>query len=174
MKKKSPFLLTTISLSIFLFVAFALYAKKSIAYKTIISKNSKKCLEVARASKSNLANIIQGDCHGGSNQLWTVIPQKPRPGKRLIVAIKSKNSGKCLDVYHSRKRNGTNIVQYKCHYGKNQLWEVIRKKGPKRVALLKSLHSNKCLDVNGISKKNGANVHLWDCWNGANQLWYVR
>lgn len=100
-----------------------------------------------------------------------VFPQSPyRAHKKTARGrlLKSKHSGKCLDVWLKKKGNGANVAISKCHGGKNQRWTVYRN------GVIRSDFNGKCLDVaTGPTKpaKNGANVHLWDCHGGLSQRW---
>ena len=143
------------------------------SYKKLLPVHSKKCLDVAGASLQNGAEVLQWSCHGGDNQKWFVEIQKPRQSRHLIVAIRSKKSGKCLDVYGGQAQNGARVIQWDCHYGDNQLWEIVRVKNSKRLAMLKSVHSGRCLDVSGVSTNDGAKIIIWDCHGGGNQVWYA-
>lgn len=131
-------------------------------YFRIIAKHSGKCLDVSGGSRSNGADVIQWDCHGGDNQLWRLVPVGN------YYKIIAKHSGKCLDVSGASRSNGADVIQSDCHGGDNQLW--------RRVAVgnrfkITAKHSSKCLDVSGASRSNGADVIQWDYHGGDNQLW---
>jgi len=84
--------------------------------------------------------------------------------------IIAKHSGKCLDVEGARQDNSTNVQQWACGGGPNQLWRLERVGSYYKIT---AKHSGKCLDVTGGSQDNGANVIQWDCHNGDNQLWRI-
>ncbi|MEN6320661.1 MAG: RICIN domain-containing protein [Syntrophaceae bacterium] len=133
----------------------------------LIAKHSGKCLDVSGVSTANGANIIQYDCHGGSNQQWTLTNK----GDGYYLAV-AKHSGKCLDVSGVSTANGTNIIQYDCHGGSNQQWKLIPK--GQGYYMLTAKHSGKCLDVAGASMANGVNIIQYDCHGGPNQLWKLK
>lgn len=91
--------------------------------------------------------------------------------------IKSKHSGKCLDlslVNGEDTVNGTNIHQWDCHGGDNQQWILTPlDDGSYQI---KSKYSGKCIDLSltdGEDTVNGTNIHQWD-WHGTdNQRWIL-
>jgi hypothetical protein len=89
--------------------------------------------------------------------------------------IKSKWSGKCLDVDNTGGNiNGANVHQWSCGGANqtNQHWKW--NKVSTGCYQLISRWSGKCLDVdNRLGNINGANVHQWDCLGDkqANQHW---
>ncbi len=90
-------------------------------------------------------------------------------GKTYV--IKSKNSGKALDVSWGSKDNGANVLQYQyCGYN-NQKW-YIESVGNGYYAI-KCANSGKCLEVSGASTSDGANVQQWDYYGGDGQQWKV-
>ena len=93
----------------------------SFIYKEgpVIAKHSGKCLDVSGGSRSNGADVIQWNCHGGDNQLWRLVPAAG--GYFRIIA---KHSGKCLDVSGGSRSNGADVIQWNCHGGDNQRWKL--------------------------------------------------
>ncbi|WP_100447515.1 RICIN domain-containing protein [Glycomyces xiaoerkulensis] len=131
---------------------------------TMVARHSGKCADVVNGSSEDGAEIIQYDCHGGSNQDWQF--QSTGDGYYQIV---SWASGKCLDVSDESTDNGAQIIQWSCGGGTNQQWEL-RDAGGGYVQIV-ARHSGKCLDVSDNSTDNSARLHQWDCHSGQNQQW---
>ncbi|TDD02871.1 glycoside hydrolase, partial [Nonomuraea deserti] len=85
--------------------------------------------------------------------------------------IKSRHSGKVLDVHNWSTANGGAIVQWTDHNGTNQQWRLADSSDG-HVRFI-SRHSNKALEVQGASTADGANIVQYDDWNGANQQWQL-
>ncbi|WP_026930895.1 RICIN domain-containing protein, partial [Glycomyces tenuis] len=132
----------------------------------IVNRNSGKCVDVVSGSTADGAEIIQYDCHGGSNQQWRF--QEVGGGYYQII---SQASGRCLDVDAASTANGARIIQWSCNGGTNQQWEL-RDAGGGHVEIV-ARHSGRCLDVIDSSTANSARLHQYDCWGGANQQWSV-
>ncbi|WP_100447643.1 ricin-type beta-trefoil lectin domain protein [Glycomyces xiaoerkulensis] len=126
--------------------------------------NSGKCIDVVSASTDDGAEIIQWDCHGGSNQQWEL-----RDAGSGYVQLVSQHSGKCLDIDGASTDNNARAILWSCHSGDNQQWEL-RDAGSGNVELV-ARHSGKCLDVIDSSTENGTRLQQYDCYGGANQQW---
>lgn len=88
-----------------------------------------------------------------------------------LYVIKSKNSGKALDVSWGSKDNGANVLQYSyCGYA-NQKWYIERQSNG--YYIIKSNTSGKVLDVEARSMSNGGNVLQWEYKGGDNQEWKI-
>lgn len=88
-----------------------------------------------------------------------------------LYAIRSKNSGKALDVSWGSKDNGANVLQYTYHGYANQKWYI--EKQQSGYYTIKCYASGKVLDVARCSSDNGANVQQWEYHNGENQEWSI-
>ena len=94
-----------------------------------------------------------------------------------IFQIKSKYSGKCLDLSLADGPdtvNGTNVFQWDCNGGDNQKWILTQQADGSYQ--IKSKYSGKCLDLSladGPDTVNGTNVFQWDCNGGDNQKWIL-
>jgi len=82
--------------------------------------------------------------------------------------LTAKHSGKCLDVYGAYRNDGAQVIQWDCHGGDNQRWNLVPAGGYYKIV---AKHSGKCLDVSQASRNNGAQIIQWDCHGGDNQLW---
>ncbi|WP_197034737.1 RICIN domain-containing protein [Glycomyces sp. NRRL B-16210] len=127
------------------------------------NRNSGKCVDVVGGSSANGAEIIQYDCHGGSNQQWELA--NAGGGYYRIV---SEASGKCLDVDAASTANNARILLWTCNGGTNQQWQL-RTTG--NYVEIVARHSGKCLDVISSSTANGTRLQQYDCVGGTNQHW---
>lgn len=75
-----------------------------------------------------------------------------------LYAIKSVHSGKCMEVGGWSKQAGGKIIQWDCHYGKNQLWEVRTAGSNLR---FKNAHSGMYLDVPSNLNWNNLQLQQW-------------
>jgi Ricin-type beta-trefoil lectin domain len=82
--------------------------------------------------------------------------------------IISHGSEKCLDVANSSRRAGDPVIQFSCHYGANQEWQVRPYKGAYQLI---ASHSGQCLNVKGGSRSEGTPIIQWPCEGNDNELW---
>ncbi|QOV34157.1 RICIN domain-containing protein [Streptomyces ferrugineus] len=116
---------------------------------------SGRCLDVPGASQTNGTKPQIWDCHGGTNQQWTLTDNN-----ELTVY-----GSKCLDVPGYSTTAGTQVQIYTCTGGGNQQWRV------NSDGTIVGVHSGLCLDVRGGATANGTAVQLWNCTGGNNQKW---
>lgn len=137
------------------------------SYPTYMLKasHSGKCLDVGGGSALNGAEVVQWDCHGGTNQQFQFVTVNGNPS---LVYIKPKHSGKCLEVGGGAMENGARINQWDCVDAPWQQWKVDWFGG----ITLTAAHSGKVMDVSNISYDNGAKIHQWDFVRGRNQVWF--
>jgi hypothetical protein len=86
--------------------------------------------------------------------------------------IVNRNSGKCVDVDSGSAADGAQTIQWTCHGGANQQWELQDAGGGYHRIV--SQASGKCLDVDARSTADGAGIIQWTCGTGANQQWQLR
>jgi hypothetical protein len=78
--------------------------------------------------------------------------------------IINKQSGLCMDIDQANTANGSNVAQWTCNGGQNQLWSYDETSG-----LIRSMQDpHYCLDNSG-SYTNNANIMLWACTGNSNQ-----
>ncbi|MFF5506399.1 non-reducing end alpha-L-arabinofuranosidase family hydrolase [Streptomyces roseolus] len=116
---------------------------------------SGRCLDVPGAGQADGTNLQIWDCHGGTNQRWTLTDDD-----RLTVY-----GGKCLDVPGHATTAGTRPVIWSCNGGTNQRWRVGAD------GTIVAVESGLCLDVSSGGAANGTAVQLWNCHGGDNQKW---
>jgi hypothetical protein len=116
---------------------------------------SGRCLDVPGANQTDGTNLQIWDCHGGTNQQWTLTDSN-----QLTVY-----GNKCLDVPGHATTAGTRVQIWTCSGGANQQWRV------NADGTVVGVESGLCLDVSGGATANGTAVQLWNCNGGSNQKW---
>ncbi|AUY52547.1 RICIN domain-containing protein [Streptomyces sp. CB01881] len=140
------------------------------AVNSLVNANSKMCLDVAGASTTEGADIVQWTCAPGkANQQWQLAPVAAD-----TYQVASAGSGMCLDVAGASATEGAGVVQWTCAPGKaNQQWRLLPVPGTGADQLV-SVNSGMCLDVTGNSQTAGTKVIQWTCGsNKPNQEWTV-
>ena len=144
--------------------------------------NSNLCLDVVDWGAYNGANVQQWGCWNGSPQQWYFQNGIWAAGKDgwydTWFQIRSRTSGRCLDVAGVNPDNSANVQVWDCLGDPrrldqpNQRWAIGYPSSG--LMTLRALHSNRCLEVYGLSRDYGGNVVQFDCWLGPNQKWYYR
>ena len=132
----------------------------------ITNKASKKCLDVSGGSKSNGANIIQWDWHGGANQKFQLADVGDGYCKILIA-----NTDSCVDVSGESMDNGATVHQWQYWGGDNQKWKLEPVDGNFYKITCKK--SGKVLEVVDSNLAAGGNVVQWDYHGGDFQHWQI-
>ncbi|MCZ0982181.1 RICIN domain-containing protein [Streptomyces diastatochromogenes] len=137
------------------------------AVGSLVNVNSGMCLDVAGASTTEGAQVIQWTCGNQPNQQWQLVPVATG-----TYQLMSANSGMCLDVTGASTTEGAQVVQWTCGGDKpNQQWRLSPVAGSDAHQLV-SVNSGMCLDVTGNSRIAGAQVIQWTCGAGKpNQQW---
>ncbi|WP_328747094.1 non-reducing end alpha-L-arabinofuranosidase family hydrolase [Streptomyces sp. NBC_00285] len=117
--------------------------------------DSGRCLDVAGVSQTDGANVQIWDCHGGTNQQWTLTDSS-----QLTVY-----GNKCLDARGGGTTAGTPVQIWTCTGTENQQWRV----NPDGTIV--GVRSGLCLEASGWGKTNGTEARLWSCQGGTNQKW---
>lgn len=100
-------------------------------------------------------------------------PIKNSDGTYTLVNI---SFDKALDVYDNKTENGTPIIGWQTHGGKNQRWiirDVKTDDHMRIVNIVSALDTSKCVDVWNNSCEQGAPITLWTTNGGRNQQWVV-
>ncbi|GIE90766.1 endo-1,4-beta-xylanase [Actinoplanes regularis] len=116
----------------------------------IVGAQSGRCVDVPNASQDNGTRVQLYDCHGQTNQQWTLTSSK-----QLTVY----GGSRCLDAAGSG--NGSAVQIYACNGQANQQWNVNSN------GTITGVQSGRCLDVWGTG--NGQQVQIYDCNGQANQ-----
>ena len=83
-------------------------------YFQLVALHSGKCLDVSAASQSDLAPVVQSDCHMVDDEQWRL--DQLASGYYQLTA---KHSGKVLDVPGASSADGTAVVQAAATEAKN-------------------------------------------------------
>ncbi|WFE38757.1 ricin-type beta-trefoil lectin domain protein [Micromonospora sp. WMMD998] len=122
---------------------------------TVRNVSAGRCLDVNGASQTNGAAAIIWDCHGQSNQTWTVTS-----AQELRVF-----GGKCLDVSGAATANGSPVIIWDCNGQSNQKWRL------NADGTITGVGSGRCLGVAGNGTANGTRTQIQDCTGAASQRW---
>ncbi|KUN08542.1 hypothetical protein AQI95_09280 [Streptomyces yokosukanensis] len=79
-------------------------------------------------------------------------------------------TGNCLDASGGSSANGTEVIGWDCHGGRNQGWWY----DPAQRSLHLELTHDRCLDVPGGSYTAGTGLIVWNCHGGTNQQFVRR
>ncbi|MER6913633.1 ricin-type beta-trefoil lectin domain protein [Streptomyces sp. NPDC000594] len=79
--------------------------------------------------------------------------------------LRNAATGACADIDRAVTRNGTAILGWECHGGRNQGWW----QDPARGSVHSELTQDRCLDVPRGDYRAGAALVLWNCSGAANQ-----
>ncbi|MFF9195124.1 ricin-type beta-trefoil lectin domain protein [Streptomyces sp. NPDC014779] len=79
--------------------------------------------------------------------------------------LRNAATGNCLDVNASESANGTAVLGWDCHGGRNQGWWY----DTNRRTLHTELTQDRCLDVPGAAYESGKALIVWNCSGAANQ-----
>ncbi|MER7764912.1 ricin-type beta-trefoil lectin domain protein [Streptomyces sp. NPDC097619] len=83
----------------------------------------------------------------------------------LFRPLKNAGTGGCLDVDGATSANGTAVLGWDCHGGRNQGWWY----DSTRRSVRTELTHDRCLDVPGGNTEAGTALILWNCHGGTNQ-----
>lgn len=134
-----------------------------------------RCADIAWNSVDNGARAILFDCYGTNNQKWAPVWVAGTGTPYGTAMFINANSGKCLDLSGSAPSNGSHVIQWNCHNGPNQQWEVVLPAGADPATydgpiLFKNRATGKCLDTDNGGIANGTGFLQWDCHGNPNQL----
>lgn len=95
------------------------------------------------------------------------------PDTSYTAQIVNRNSGKCMEVYHSQLDDGANVDQYTCNWTDTQNWHFVQVGTSQNEPVDEIVNNNsgKCLEVYHSQTGNGANVDQWHCNGTATQHW---
>ncbi|MFF3319711.1 ricin-type beta-trefoil lectin domain protein [Streptomyces sp. NPDC003035] len=79
--------------------------------------------------------------------------------------LRNQATGNCVDVDAASSRNGTAVLGWDCHGGRNQGWWY----DSARQTVHTELTQDRCLDVPGAKYQAGTALIIWNCSGAANQ-----
>lgn len=139
--------------------------------------NSGHCMSVSWSTRDG-GPIMQWGCSvTNDRQQWRFFyrGRNTRTGNSVYI-IQNAYSGRCLDVPHSSRVVGRKLIEWTCHYGRNQLWEADLRdhyEGAPWTWRYINVNSGLCLDVTNGSRSLGASLQQWHC-NGTLAQWFYR
>ncbi|HYN95951.1 MAG TPA: ricin-type beta-trefoil lectin domain protein [Pilimelia sp.] len=120
---------------------------------TIRGTQSGRCVDVPGAVQTNGTQVSLWDCHGNTNQQWT-----------LTAARELRVYGtKCLQAAGQGTTAGTAVQIGDCTGGTHQQWTVNAN------GSIAGVGSALCLDATGRGTANGTLIALWTCNGQTNQ-----
>ncbi|MEU5973437.1 ricin-type beta-trefoil lectin domain protein [Streptomyces sp. NPDC047315] len=109
------------------------------------------------------SSLREASCAETSSDAKPVL--RPFAWDDAYAPLRNESTGGCLDVSGSVTRNGTAVVGWDCHDGRNQGWWY----DAKAATLHTELSQDRCLDVPGAQYRAGAELIVWDCSGAPNQ-----
>jgi endonuclease/exonuclease/phosphatase family metal-dependent hydrolase len=88
---------------------------------SLMDIESKLCLDVERGSRRNKRDFLFSPCHFKGHQSFFL--EDLSSGR--LHTLEAKHSGKCLDVKGMDENEGARIIQFRCHGGENQRWQIL-------------------------------------------------
>jgi galactose oxidase len=85
--------------------------------------------------------------------------------------IKVASTSQCMDVEGGSQNAGAAIIQWGCHGGANQQWQLHQVDGYYKIVVA---HSGQCLTINGADTTVGRWADQETCVNGSNQQFKLR
>lgn len=145
---------------------FAFYPSGEGSYMARFN-HSQKCMDVSGPSTANGAVVHQWECLNAPNQQWAFREVQGPIGDDGIYTLKSRRSGKCLDVFDHGLASGVRLQQWACT-GEQQQKFRLKKYNDGSFAMI-AAHSSKTVTVPGYSTADGAAVVQADDIGGSNQ-----
>ncbi|WP_410812854.1 RICIN domain-containing protein [Micromonospora sp. 067-2] len=91
-------------------------------YWRLTNKGTGKCVGVSASRTDDGAPVVEWDCNGRTDQLWTWESKGRMVNGWPVWQIRNRNSGKCLDITGRGTTDGTPLQQWGCGGGANQEW----------------------------------------------------
>jgi Ricin-type beta-trefoil lectin domain-like len=141
------------------------------------ARHSGYCLSAPVGRVDDGAQLVQRPCGVDRATAFRLVL---REGRSDAYALVDTATGKCVDVAGAAGGDGAPVVQWDCHYGDNQTFElrpVTGVDGAGGWVQIVAGHSGKCLDVANVSRDEGAPIQQWECHDAAgeaatgNQSW---
>jgi hypothetical protein len=139
---------------------------------TAVMQHSVRCMDVFGAGTGNDVNLIQWNCHGGTNQSFTFTPVT---GTTDTYTINTFTAGKCAEVVGASTADNARVAQNACSNATNQRFRLVpvTVAGTDKTFNLQAVHSNKCVGASAASTTNGATLVQVPCSNAADRVFRV-
>lgn len=131
----------------------------------ILSANSGLAMDLFEGRTANGTAILQYTFHGGSNQIWQLVPVL----ESAYYFLQNPNAGKCVDISGSSNAAGDNIVLSDCNRSGSQQWAV--EPNADGTQTLVNGSSGLCLNVPNGSTAVGQQLDQAPCNGGKQQRW---
>ena len=137
-------------------------------------RNSNRCLAVNNKSRQNRAQLVAVDCGGPENAVangnfWRVRNYNPTFTTEMIY----EGSGKCADVPRFSKREGTDLIVYRCNGQTNQQFEFFKVGSGSDINgedfFIKGVDSGLCMTLSGIFASGDEVFEQRECTGAASQ-----
>jgi hypothetical protein len=128
-----------------------------------VSRDSKKCIDVAGGSITPRAKVQLYDCNNMIAQKITAWPNKDGTVSLHVL-------GSCLDIEGAGVANGTQVWLWPCvRNGVAQEWHLLAD------GSIINPHSGRCLEIAGAGSggASGTQIWIWDCNGGVWQKWTI-
>ena len=136
------------------------------AYTIRSALDTSKALDVANASKDNLANVMLFTWNGGDNQKFAL--KAVGDGSYCIIAA---HSNKAVEVTDASTVNGANVAQYTQNQTVAQRWFFDQSSDG--TYTIRQRNSGLVMGVNGLQAANGTNISQYAYNGGDNQRFYL-
>jgi RHS repeat-associated protein len=127
---------------------------------TLIGGGRTLCLGAIGGSTTAGAFTEVQDCTGAPAQAWKYHLD--------TFTFRNQVTGLCLDITNYNYNNGTQIQQWTCNGGPQQIWRFSHD------GSLKNPVSGRCLNPAGWGTTPGTQVNIWDCAGNWTQKWSSR
>jgi Ricin-type beta-trefoil lectin domain-like len=136
---------------------------------TAVVQNGGRCLDVFGAGTGDNVNLIQWNCHGGTNQSFTFTPVS---GTTDVYTIGTFSVGKCAGVTGGSTADNAALIQIACNGATSQQFRLVPVtiSGTDKTFNLQALHSNKCAVVSAPAT-NGAQLVQLPCSSATDRVW---
>ena len=139
---------------------------------TAVAQHSGRCIDVFGAQTGTDVNLIQWNCHSGTNQSFTFTPVA---GSSDSYTINTFSAGRCADVAGASTADNARVVQNTCSGATSQRFRLVpvTVAGTDRTFNVQAVHSSKCIAVSAGSTTNGATLVQLPCSNAAGRVFRV-
>jgi len=139
---------------------------------TVVAQHSSRCMDVFGAQTGDNVNLIQWNCHGGTNQSFTFTPVGAAANTYTISTF---TAGKCVDVSGGSTADNAAVVQTACTGSTSQQFRLVAVavSGTDKTFNLQAVHSSKCIAASAASTTNGAQLVQVPCSAALDRVWRV-
>jgi len=139
---------------------------------TAVVQLDARCMDVFGADPGDNVNLIQWNCHGGTNQSFAFAPVS---GTTDTYTLGTFTSGKCAGVSGSSTADNAAVVQAPCTAISSQQFRLVpvTVAGVDNTFNLQAVHSGKCIGVAAAATTNGAQLVQVACSAALDRVWQV-